>query len=96
MIEKFNEATLYNVVETYCGLLIIVSSQFYANSILTPTDLRMQYIWADYDTSINLYDLAFGEQLLIKFSTDWDEEEQYSFDWSTLEIQEDSFIKYIF
>ena len=38
----------------------------------------MQYMWTDYDNSMNLYDLAFGEQLLIKFRTDWDEEKQYS------------------
>lgn len=95
MIRQFNEATIDNLVDSFCGLLVISSAQFYDDSIKIPIDLRRSHLLGDYDSLKDKpYQAAIGGQFMIKYPTDWNDTEKYSFNWNELKENDKPFIKY--
>lgn|SRR5574344_404704 len=84
--EEFVKANFENLLNAITGLLILLSSQF--NTIeFSPKD--------EIYTSGSIYDgeNAIGDFFRIKFPTDWNGNEKYDFDWSTLKKEEYRFEK---
>jgi hypothetical protein len=93
IIDKFNEATLDNLVDSFCALLILTTAQFYDDEILQdPQKLET----APYGCIINDGDFieTIKTPFLIKFPNDWQDDEKYCFDWCTIKNETNAFVKY--
>ena len=92
MIEKYSEATLDNVVDSFCALLVIMSAQFYDDSIKLTENVSHDnfFVWR----SKGDYIQAFKTDCVIKFPNDWSDEEKYLFDWSIIKTESEPFVKY--
>lgn len=93
MIDKFNEATLNNVVDAFCGLVVLVSAQFFDDEILRDPDAFIvdNFGFASYKGD---FMQTIKTSLLIKFPNDWNEKEKYDFEWKDLKGNKESFDLY--
>jgi len=92
MIDKFNEATLDNVVNSFCGLVVIISAQFYDDEILRDPDA---YILESYGFPSYRGDFlqTIKTPLLIKYPDDWTDEDKYDFNWNEIKSNPEPFNK---
>lgn len=83
--EAFSMATFENMLDAICGLLIVLSSQFWTHDF-APSDTLLS-IGGPNDGM----DSAIGSYFRIRFPTDWPEEQRYDFKWQELEKDENPF-----
>ncbi|MEP6896240.1 MAG: hypothetical protein ABI986_11595 [Chloroflexota bacterium] len=86
--EAFSMATFENMLDAVCGLLIVLSSQFWTHNF-SPSGMAIG--WDGPDDGI---DSAIGSYFRIRFPTDWSDEQRYNFNWQELKKEEDPFIKF--
>jgi hypothetical protein len=85
---KFNEANLENLLEAYCGLFVVLSSQFKTESFETGShSLRIN------TDSYFSGRFGIGGYLMIEFPNEWTDDEIYDFDWSVLKNEDSRFEK---
>ena len=83
--ESFRMATLENALDAVCGLLVVISSQFYDQDFSPAATLLS--VGGPNDGM----ESAIGNYFRIKFPTDWPEDQRYDFKWKDLEKEEDPF-----
>ena len=76
--KKFANATFDHMLDSVCGLLVIISAQFY-NHDFSPNDWSLSI-----GGSNDGMESSIGEYFRIKFPDDWSTTEQYDFDWQSL------------
>lgn len=79
--ENFHNASFDNLIDSVCGLVALLSSQF----------ITYDFSPVGYYGFCGLndgYDSAIGEYFRVKFPNDWKEEEKYAFEWSTLKDEQ--------
>jgi hypothetical protein len=86
--DAFKKANFDMLIKSMAGLLAVISSQFGTNDFSSgPSALLAE------EDAIDGSSYAIGSLFRIRFPTDWIEEEQYDFDWSTLKDKADRFAK---
>lgn len=90
-INSFHLANLDNLLDAYSGLLALLSSQFYTVSFRPSEDV----IPTDYIADFKYFQGKFGigNYSMVKFPTNWSEDEKYNFDWCDLKSTENKFEK---
>jgi hypothetical protein len=92
MIDKFSEATLNNVIDAFCGLVVLISAQFFDEEILIDNQAT---VFGNYGyTEEREYRDSIKTPFLLKFPTDWSEDEKYDFEWKDIKDEKASFEKY--
>lgn len=92
MINNFDKATLNNLVDAFCGLVIIISAQFFDEEILIDNQAT---VFGNYGyTEEREYRDSIKTPFLLKFPTDWSEDEKYYFEWKDIKDEKASFEKY--
>ena len=76
---EFNEANFENLIDSVCGLVALLSSQFHTN------DLSPEAIFTGYNGINDEFETAIGGYFRVKFPTDWPEEDRYDFNWNQME-----------
>ncbi len=71
--EKFKQASFENLTEAICGLVAILSAQFWQEDYIPGNS----YLIAD--GSVDGMDTAIGKYFRVRFPTDWNEDEKYDF-----------------
>jgi hypothetical protein len=86
--DKFSRANFGNLLDAICGLIVILSAQFYTQdfSPAAPT-LALSGMggppWG--------YESAIGGYFYVKFPNNWPSADRYDFDWQSLRQQTDPF-----
>lgn len=78
---KMELANLNNLLNSFAGLFILLTSQFNTHSYEPGSTLL------SLDSKDDFYpdgEFGIGDYLFVKFPNDWSEEEKYDFDWSVL------------
>jgi hypothetical protein len=87
-LKNFPKANLDNLINAYCGLFILLSSQFRTEDF-SPGSISLSV------GSVGYYkgDFGIGGFLMITFPENWTEDEIYDFNWSELSEEQDRFQK---
>jgi hypothetical protein len=86
---NFQEAKLKHMIDAVCGVLVLLSSQFYTDEFTTaPMHLVM-------DFPNDGFELAIGEMLAVKFPN-WPPAERYDFNWDQLKASPQPFTQYTY
>ncbi|MGD6729809.1 MAG: hypothetical protein ACPKMZ_01940 [Pleomorphochaeta sp.] len=94
MIGKFNEATLDTVVNSFCGLVILISAQFYDDTIIKDDDMFEEIKMVFGDNGGKGIKITDRINYLVYFPKDWSEDEKYDFKWKEIKDDKESFEKY--
>ena len=82
---EFTNATFENLTNAFCGLHVLLSSQFYT----------IEFTASDWTRGVEspAKDMlsGIGDYLWIKFPEDWSPEERYAFDWHSIEQEPNPF-----
>lgn len=81
--ENFHKANLGNLINSICGLLVLLSSQFYIFEFMTRS---FMYMHSDFQRPVD----ALGGFFSIQFPQ-WPEESLYDFNWEELKNTTDKF-----
>ena len=84
----FNLANLDTALDSICGLLIILSSQFYTH------DFSSSPVLLSISGPVDGSETAIGDYFRIFFPTDWPKRLRYNFDWANLPEVERAFQNY--
>ncbi|MBB5644897.1 hypothetical protein [Pedobacter cryoconitis] len=87
-LKNFPKANLENLINAYCGLFVLLSSQFRTESF-SPGSIGLGVGPIGYYKG----NFGIGEFLMITFPGNWDENEMYDFNWSKLGEEQDRFQK---
>jgi hypothetical protein len=82
---EFQKANLNSLLDSLCGLVALLSSQFCREDFSPGPDLLAL---SGPDDGL---ETAIGGYFQVKFPTDWPANERYDFDWQKLESQADPF-----
>ncbi|MBC8394738.1 MAG: hypothetical protein ISS57_08750 [Anaerolineales bacterium] len=85
---EFKEANLENLLSSFAGLLVLLSSQFRTEDFSPGSSSISGNTDSYYFTKP-----ALGGYFHIEFPNDWDDSEQYEFNWSELKNESDRFQK---
>lgn len=85
---EFKQANFENLLNAISGLVVLLSSQFRTQSFSTGDSVRSLESNSYYET-----ESAIGGFFHIEFPNDWDEEEIYDFNWTTLSNDSNRFEK---
>jgi hypothetical protein len=86
--KNFETANFENLIKAFCGLFVVLSSQFHCESFSTGGSVL--------EINVDSYfegEFGIGDYLKIKFPANWQDDEKYDFDWSVLIKEEDRFEK---
>lgn len=83
--DSFHKATFGHLIDAVCGVLVLLSSQFYTEDFSPGNTLLALSGPRDGMES------AIGEYSRIKFPDDWPISERYDFDWQVLKNDSDPF-----
>lgn len=86
--EAFSLATFENMLDAVCGLLVVLSSQFWTHDF-SPSDMAISW-----DGPTDGTESAIGSYFRIMFPTDWPNAQRYDFDWQELKQETDPFISF--
>ena len=78
---KFSYATFENLTDAICGLVAVLSSQFYTHDF-SPSDTLLSL--GGHNDGM---ESAIGNYFRVQFPTDWQQNEKYEFNWQQLETQ---------
>ncbi len=87
--EAFSLANFENLLDSFAGLFVLLSSQFYTENFVPGQALLSLNTDSYYDGEFGL-----GDYLKIHFPNDWTEEEKYDFNWNDLKKEKNRFQKY--
>lgn len=87
--QNFQDASFDNLVDSVCGLVVLLSAQFWTRDF-SPTDFLVTSRPGDE------FETAIGDYFQVKFPTDWPDSECYDFNWHDLEKQADPFQSLVF
>jgi len=88
---QFELATFESLIDAVCGLVIILSAQFWTDSFSPGTDcLALE------SGPGNGMEYGIGDYFQIKFPLDWPEEEKYDFKWQEIAQGSIPFQNYIY
>jgi hypothetical protein len=82
---KFQLANFEHLVDAVCGLVTILSAQFWIHDFLPSV------IGSSIGRPSDGFDVAIGSYFHIKFPTNWPAADRYSFNWQTLENDPEPF-----
>ena len=89
--QEFSKANLSNMIDAFCGLVVVLSAQFYNFdfSLSSAIDASTSALVASRnDPTIGRYDSGFipavGGYFNVKFPTDWPEDKKYDFIWKDI------------
>jgi hypothetical protein len=87
-VYNFEKANFENLIDAYCGLCTILSSQFKTQDFMPGS----QNLGIDTDS---YFDGVFGigNYVRIGWPADWKEEDLYEFDWTKLKMETEKFAK---
>ncbi len=86
----FQMATFENMIDAICGVLVLLSAQFYTHDF-SPSD------WSLSGGGQNDgMESAIGGYFRVKFPLDWTDDERYDFNWQELKSDEDPFFQFDF
>ncbi len=84
-LSEFRQATFENLLDACCGVLVVLSSQFW-NRDFAPLDVLVT------ESGINDgMEVGIGGYFKVKFPADFPEELRYDFDWKELQKEPDPF-----
>lgn len=87
-VHNFDKANFGNLIDAYCGLCVILSSQFRTEDFM-PGE---QSLGVNTDSYFG-GGFGLGNYLIVDWPDDWKEEELYDFDWSKLKTESERFAK---
>ncbi len=87
-MQNFQEANLNNLIQSVTGLFVLISSQFRTESFSPGQTSLSVGIDSYYEGNFGL-----GDFFIVKFPTNWTDDEKYGFDWSILKTQQGRFKK---
>ena len=87
-INSLKEANLYNLVNAFCGLFVVLTAQFKNHEYSTTPVLVSAGIGSYYDGEFGI-----GDMLQVIFP-EWDDTEKYDVDWSEVCTNPDRFRKF--
>ncbi len=82
---KFAEATFNHVVDACCGLLVVLSAQFFTNDFSSGNCYRIL------EESNDGMESGIGDYFRVKFPAKWPIKLRYDFDWQKVETDADPF-----
>jgi|SRR5882672_2282579 len=83
--QSFSSATFEQMIDAMCGLVVLLSSQFY-NRDFGPVDEAFLL-----EGGRDGMESSIGGYFRIKYTSDWPPDDQYDFDWQMLEKEADPF-----
>lgn len=84
---QFQTATFDHLMDAVCGLLVILSAQFYTNDFSPgPTQLAVATGWPADDMESGI-----GNYFRVRFPENWPVEQRYDFDWQALKEDPDPY-----
>lgn len=90
--EEFHHANFQNLIDAVCGLLALLSAQFFTNDFTSADGLILAGGYGPQDGM----ETAIGNYFRIKFPDNWSNEERYDFDsskWDAMANHDDPFQK---
>lgn len=78
-LNNFEKANLKNLIDAYCGLCVLLTSQF-RDVDFQPGPDNLQASGYSYFGR----DFGIGNYLMVDFPDDWKEDEMYDFNWAEL------------
>lgn len=84
---EFEKANFKNLLDAVCGLLVILSSQFWTNDFSPGDELLTVSGPNNKDGMVS----GIGQYFRVEFPSDWPDDDKYEFDWQTLKKEEDPF-----
>jgi hypothetical protein len=78
-LNNFEKANLKNLIDAYCGLCVLLTSQFRDVDFQPGPDNLQGSGYSYFDR-----DFGIGDYLMVDFPNDWSEDEMYDFNWSEL------------
>ncbi len=88
--ENFRLATFEALTDAICGLIALLSAQFYDEDYSTSDKSMGLGGGYSYDTDDGMQN-SIGRLFRVKFPTDWPGDDRYDFDWGALKQKEDPF-----
>lgn len=88
-LESFEEANLKNVIDAFCGLLVVLASQFYDAKF---AQCKIGWSLGEILLSDGLHE-AISAPFRIEFPNDWKDNEYYDFKWDDIKDDPDVFRK---
>ena len=88
--ESFRLATFNSLIDAMCGLVVVLSSQFFDedySSVAKSLNISSDYSYGT-DDGMNS---AIGGYFRVAFPSDWPEDDCYDFDWGALKGLDDPF-----
>lgn len=82
---EFQQATFENLLEAFCGLYALLSSQFYTHEFSSSDSFL---VFGGMDDGM---ESGIGSYFRVKFPNDWPEQAKYDFNWRELENMDDPF-----
>jgi len=85
-LAEFQQATFAHLLDACCGLLVMLSAQFWTRDF-SPGNDRLVFESGENDGM----ESGIGGYFRVHFPDDWPEEQRYSFNWNTLKAEADPF-----
>ncbi|MCA0247410.1 MAG: hypothetical protein LCH93_12410 [Proteobacteria bacterium] len=85
--DRFSAANLQNLVDSVCGLVAILGSQFYTCDFSPKADI----VFVGESGLPEGHEVAIGGYFIVHFPSDWPEEDRYDFDWNDLSQKKSPF-----
>jgi hypothetical protein len=86
--EKFKQASFENLIDAICGLVAILSAQFWQENFIPSNS----YLLAD--GSFDGLETAIGDYFRVSFPTDWNVDEKYDFTYEEIKSSEFEILNY--
>lgn len=87
--EGFKSATLEHAIDAVSGVLAVLSAQFGAEDFSGKDTLVVSKPAAGFE-------YAIGGYFVVRYPTDWPQEERYDFDWHALKGEDDPFQNFLY
>lgn len=87
-LTNFNSANFENLIDAFCGLCALLSSQFRIDDFKPGPQYLQAYGYNYYGDGFGI-----GNYVLVDFPDKWTDDEMYDFDWTKLENETDRFNK---
>jgi hypothetical protein len=86
--EEFHNANFENLIDSVCGLLVVLSAQFYREDF-SPSEPCLALGGGHKDGM----ESGIGGYFRVSFPDDWPVDDRYDFDWNTLASEDEPFQK---
>jgi len=90
-LNSFEIANFSNLIDAFCGLCVLLSSQFRHVDFQPGADSLEAHGYSYFGDGFGGF--GIGNYLMVDFPDDWREEEKYEFDWTKLKNESERFEK---